>query len=124
MRLDERRIRQYLRSEAARVAPPPDLWDRIERELMRDRLQQERRAARRGLTGLQRLAAAALVAVVLGSLVAPQGPAAHRLAFAPGRWSGIHRIWVAALAPASWSEAGRPAVTDLRWSSQEITLLR
>ncbi|BAD39155.1 hypothetical protein [Symbiobacterium thermophilum] len=124
MRVDERKIRQYLRSEATRVVPPPDMWERIQREMDRDRLRQERRALRRRLFSVPRVAVAAFAVVMLGFLVAPYGLAARQMTLLPGRWFGIHRTWIAALTPTAWSEAGRPAVTDLRWSSQEITLLR
>lgn len=124
MRVNERTIREVLRSEAARVEPPPDMWARIERELERDRLRQAPRAARRRLPGLYRAAAAALAVGILWAAAGAAGSAFRPAAPWPGRWAGIDRTWIAAMAPVARSEAGRPAVTDLRWSSQEITLLR
>ena len=124
MRVNERTIREVLRSEAARVVPPPNLWERIERELDRDRVRRERRVSRRSLFGFQRLAAAAFVAVCLWFLITPALPGMPQAALFPGRWADIERTWVAAVWPLSQPEEGRPAVTDLRWSSREITLLR
>lgn len=124
MRVNERTIRDVLRSEAARVVPPPELWERIERELDRDRLGRTARAARRRAFGLRQVVVAALAVGALWFVIAPARPAVRQVALSPGRWADIDRTWVAVVVPVARSEAGRPAVTDLRWSSQEITLLR
>jgi len=124
MRVNERTIREVLRSEAARVAPPPDLWERIERELDRDRMRRERRGSRRNLFGFQRVAATAFAAVCLWFLITPVRPILRQETFFAGSWGDIERTWIAAVWPVTQPDEGRPAVTDLRWSSREISLLR
>mgnify|MGYP000223763917 CR=1 FL=1 len=117
MRVDERTIRETLRADAAQVTPPPDLWDRINRELDHD----STRPARGGFPRVRSIRLRQLVAVGVAAglcwfLAVPAGPVIERVVVPPGHW-------VSALRTGTNAAAGQGA-GDLRWSSAEIALLR
>lgn len=117
MRVDERTIRETLRADAAQVSPPPDLWERISRELDRDSARLARFALPRIPSArLRQLVAVGVAAGLCWFLAVPAGPLIERVVVPPGYWVGAFRTGAVA--------AAGQGVGDLRWSSAEITLLR
>lgn len=117
MRVDERTIRETLRADAARVSPPPDLWERISRELDGDSTRPVRPLPPRlSMARLRQVVAVGVAAGLCWFLAVPAGPLIERVVVPPGHWVGAFRTGAVA-------SAG-PGVGDLRWSSAEITLLR
>jgi len=117
MRVDERTIREALRADAAQVSPPPDLWERISRELDGGSSRPVRPAPSHTPAGrLRPLLAVGVAAGLCWFLAVPAGPLFGRMVSPPGHWLGAFRTGAVV---AAGQGAG-----DLRWSSAEITLLR